>query len=459
MDRASLQDSRVTLLGLGRFGGGVAAAKYLVRSGARLTILDQARPDSLNEALRSIASLPLEAIRLGKEAAVERFQADLLVVNPAVPWNHPLVLEARRRNIPVTTEVALFLADCPAEVIGVTGSNGKSSTTSMIGHLLAPALAEQGGHGRVHVGGNIGGSLLDVLSEIQPHDWIVLELSSFQLHYFDSGIPRPRIVVMTNFVPNHLNWHGSMDHYAESKRKIFSHHERAQLLIYHQEAPGLSRWSFPEHLRRIEPVSAEASKGLERYGKHQVENGRLAVTAARTAARWPNCHRGFPSDLEGSSVLSSFPKRLYDWSPPPMRLQPIGQIRGCPLYNDSASTTPESSIAAMTTLSGGWFLIGGMDKGANYDPLLRVLKRQAKGVAFFGQIGRRFRDRLRTSFPHFPMIYREKFPDALPWIFEKAEPPDPIVFSPACAGLDQFQNYRERGMAFERAVATWKALF
>jgi UDP-N-acetylmuramoylalanine--D-glutamate ligase len=356
----------------------------------------------------------------------------------------------------VTTEVALFLKACPAKVVGVTGTNGKSSTTSMVAHLLGRCFEEESSPRRVFAGGNLGGSLLDRLPEIAPSDWVVLELSSFQLHYFDASIPRPSIVVLTPCVANHLNWHGSMEHYIGSKQKIFASRGTSQFLVCDRTASEAATRDLPEGVLPLQTVPADHLGCLASLGAHQVRNAQLAVPAAMAVGRVEalcNVQGRLEEEVEEGEKIRYWVSRFSGWSPPPMRLQPIGMLRRHPLFNDSASTTPESSEAAATALPGGWFLIGGADKGANYDSLIRTLALQAKGAAFFGTIGPSLFRIMRRRFPTFPTFYHQGFQKGLRWILEHAESEEPVVFSPGCAGWDQFLHYRRRGEIFEEFVS------
>ncbi|MCA9005948.1 MAG: UDP-N-acetylmuramoyl-L-alanine--D-glutamate ligase, partial [Planctomycetaceae bacterium] len=203
----------VTLLGLGKFGGGVATVRFLVEKGARVTVLDSKPAEVLQESIRQLENCADVTFQLG-DSSTELPATQLLVVNPAIPPDHALLKNAAQQQIPVTSEMELFWQLNPGRVIGVTGSNGKSTTTAMIHSILKSAGR------RCWLGGNIGISLLPELEQIQPDDWVVLELSSFQLEALNRIQVSPHIAVVTNFSPNHLDWHQTLAHYRHSKQTI-----------------------------------------------------------------------------------------------------------------------------------------------------------------------------------------------------------------------------------------------
>ena len=214
-----LYGQRATVMGLGRHGGGVGAARYLAEQGARVTVTDLADADALADSLDELAGAGIERFHLGGHREADFTEADLVVVNPAVRPDNPFVELARTAGARITSEIELFLDACPAPVIGVTGTTGKSTTAAMI----AAALDAAGR--RSWLGGNIGRSLLADLPRIRSDDWVVLELSSFQLHWLGENVRWPRLAVLTNFAPNHLDWHGSVEHYRQSKQRLLDHAE------------------------------------------------------------------------------------------------------------------------------------------------------------------------------------------------------------------------------------------
>ena len=286
-------------MGLGRHGGGLAAARYLAEQGAVVTVTDLADAAALAESLSALADVPIAQFHLGGHRETDFIFPDLIVVNPAVRPDSPWVA-ARAASAQITSEIELFLAACPAPVIGVTGTAGKSTTASMIAAIIRAA-------GRpVWLGGNIGRSLLGELPRIGPDDRVVLELSSFQLHWLSEAARWPRWGVLTNFAPNHLDWHGSVERYRAAKQRLLDHAE---------DCPSWDDCDLP-------PLSVP--------GRHNRANAALAAGAA--------CAAG--------ADRAAVERGLADFAALPHRLEFAAEIAGRTFYDDSKATTPEAAIAA-----------------------------------------------------------------------------------------------------------------
>jgi UDP-N-acetylmuramoylalanine--D-glutamate ligase len=209
----ALEGKRVTVLGLGLFGGGLGVTRFLVQNGARVTVTDAKSENELRESVEQLKSLPV-TLRLGGHDDLDFQDADLVIVNPAVPETHPCLRLAKA----LETEMNLFFKLCRAErMIGVTGSNGKTTTTTLIGEILKKYPR------RPWIGGNIGGSLLESLADIEPEHLVLLEISSFQLENLGAIQQSPSIGAVLNVSPNHLDRHGTMENYIAAKRQIVTH--------------------------------------------------------------------------------------------------------------------------------------------------------------------------------------------------------------------------------------------
>ncbi len=217
--------ARVTVMGLGLFGGGVGVTRYLARHGARVTVTDLRNEEQLSESIQSLKDVPV-TFHLGEHVEEDFCDADFVVVNPAVPENSPWLAKAKL----LESELNLFLKLCPSKrVVGVTGSNGKTTTTSLTGEMIRKAGES------VYVGGNIGGSLLDSVDQMTPEDVIVLELSSFQLDQMRVLKRSPAVAGMLNLTPNHLDRHGTMENYVAAKRQIFSFQSEGDWKILNED--------------------------------------------------------------------------------------------------------------------------------------------------------------------------------------------------------------------------------
>ena len=228
---------RVTVMGLGAFGGGVGAVRFLVNRGAIVTVTDLRSAEELSDSLGELAETPPYRIRWGPHDEADFRDAELIVVNPAIRRDHPLLALAERQGIPLTSEMNLFWRHQRGTLLGVTGSNGKSTTAALLHAMLV-----QSGR-RVWLGGNLGRSLLPAIEEIHSDDLVVLELSSFQLTDLDRIQASPHIAVVTNFSPNHLDWHPNLDHYRWAKQTILRWQTNADVAVLNADDADVCGWS------------------------------------------------------------------------------------------------------------------------------------------------------------------------------------------------------------------------
>ena len=317
----SLVNRRVSVIGLGLFGGGVGVTRWLCGQGARVTVSDQADESQLAESIRALDGLDI-TLHLGAHREEDFLNADLLVVNPAFPKDHPLLQKAA--TVPRTSEINLFLQRCPARVVGVTGSVGKSTTTAMAGEILAKKFT-------THVGGNIGRSLLEDLPNIQPDHVVVLELSSFQLEDLPLIAASPHLSLITNFAPNHLDRHGTMDAYADAKKNIFRYQNPDDVLILNRSEGATGSWAdeAPGRVCWFNPASEPFE--LSVLGAHNQTNAQAAFAIARQF--------GVDRNLAAEA--------LKRFSGLPHRLQLVAEKNGVRYYNDSKCTTPSGAIVAL----------------------------------------------------------------------------------------------------------------
>ncbi|NUQ64686.1 MAG: UDP-N-acetylmuramoyl-L-alanine--D-glutamate ligase [Pirellulales bacterium] len=422
-----LEGRRVTVMGLGHFGGGVAAARWLARSGAVVTVTDLASEKTLLEPLRSLAGVQIANYRLGGHRDEDFRHADLVVVNPAVRPENPFLQVASAAGVPLTSEMEIFLAACPARVIGVTGTNGKSTTAAMTAAIL------RADGRRVHLGGNIGRSLLGSVDRIAPDDWVVLEISSFQLRYLSAGTRFPEAAVVTNCAPNHLDWHGTFANYAADKQRILTGQKEDGLAVLNTLDPEVATWAKLVPSRQLPPLPLDEIPELSVPGRHN----RVNAACAAAAALGIGCAQA--SIVAG---LASY-RALRD------RLELVAVIGARKFYNDSSSTTPESTIAALDAIEGPmWLLAGGSDKGADFGPMAEAIAARATGAALYGAVREGLRTKIVQSRSTFPCTAVDTMDDGLRWCWRRSRPGESIVLSPGCASKDQFQNYRARGEHF-----------
>ncbi len=453
------QGQRVTVMGLGSFGGGVGAVRFLVEHGARVVVTDLRTENELADSLNQLdADWPIE-LRLGKHVESDFRNSDLIVVNPAVPTDSHFLKVARSAGVPLTSEMNLFWQHNRGRVIGVTGSNGKSTTTALIHSALEAAGV------RCWLGGNIGNSLLPRIDDILPADWVVLELSSFQLDDLDRLQASPDIAVVTNFSPNHLDRHGSLDAYRRAKQTIVRWQTSEQIAVLNHNDADVALWpttarrlTFGKHDRGNYGSYLRASETIFRLdgretaipilehlrlpGSHNLRNAQAAACAALAA--------GIPA----SAVCEGF----GNFRGLPHRLQFVAEVDGRKFYNDSLATTPESVAAALDAFDEPVVLLaGGYDKQVALDDFAAAIANKTKAVALMGQTAASLAAGL-TEFgnpsakPLLPHAVCTSFGQAFDWAIGHSTPGDVVLLSPGCASYDWFRNFAERGARFTELV-------
>ena len=236
-----VRGKRVTVFGLGRFGGGIAVSRWLAGQGAHVLVTDKDPAEKLAGSVAQLSGADVQ-FRLGEHREEDFTRADLVVASPAVPPHNPYLVAARDAGVPVTTEIRLFVERCPATVFGVTGTKGKSTTSAMLGEILRRRF-------KTFVGGNIGGSLLAQLDEIASTDFIVLELSSYMLEHLRAARWSPHVAVVTMIGTDHLEWHGSAEAYIDAKKNLLRFQRPDDYAVLNGDDPGALAFAVPRRVR------------------------------------------------------------------------------------------------------------------------------------------------------------------------------------------------------------------
>jgi UDP-N-acetylmuramoylalanine--D-glutamate ligase len=459
MDSMTFAGKRVTIMGLGYFGGTIGLARYLVAQGAQVTVTDLKSAPDLEDSLAALEGLPVRFV-LGRHEHTDFTDVDLVFASPAVREDSPYLITARACGVPIDTEMNLFMRLCRGSVIGVTGSNGKTTTTSLIGAMLRTVYPH------THVGGNIGRSLLPEVASIGPGDPVVLELSSFQLEDLSAVGRSPHIALLLNLSPNHLDRHGSMEQYLAAKMQIFAYQGPEDVALLNADDPQLQpvvrelrsqcRFFSCERLvengtclngdRLLVAHSGRHSEICRRQdipllGRHNVANVLAAVAAADA---W-----GVP--------LAAMRAAIRAFAGVEHRLERVRERAGVSFYNDSIATSPTATLAALAAIRQPiWLIAGGYDKGISFRALGEAIVQRVKGVCLIGSTAPQIAEAIGAAQrpgQSLPVItFCSALADAVRVAADAATPGDVVLLSPACASYDQFRNFVERGRLFKQLV-------
>ncbi len=444
-----LKNKRVLVVGLGK--SGIAAARFLKARGAQVTVSD-IRPAGL------IAELPalLDAgimVETGSHGLLTFRRQDLIVVSPGVPSNTPELTTVRAIGIPIIGEMELGSEFLQGQIVAITGSNGKTTTTTLIGEILKangkPAL----------VGGNIGRPVVDMVAESTPESWSVLEVSSFQLETIQSF--HPRIALVLNITPDHLDRHGSFEAYAAAKTRITENQTADDFLILNAEdeptklvaaktkaqiywfsarrqvkqgafVHGESILFRAKEGGEVEPIMPVAEIPLA--GAHNVENVLAAVCAARLAG------------VEAKTIREA----VAAFHAVEHRLEFVREFNGVRWFNDSKATNVDATAKAVEAFPGGiWLILGGKDKDSDYSTLSPLLRARVKAVITIGSAAEKIESHLAGVVKIERAGTMER---AVAWAQKEAKAGDVVLLAPACSSFDQFENYEHRGRVFKQLV-------
>ncbi len=417
-----MKGKRVTVAGLGHFGGSVAAARWLVEQGANVLVTDTASPEKLAEQCAQLEGLSIE-FRLGEHRSEDFTSPDLVVASPAIPPSNQYLQAAHNAGVPVTTEICLLVERCPARIFAVTGTKGKSTAATLLHRMLSRKF-------KTWLGGNIGGSLLPDLPNMSKDDVVVLELSSFMLHYLDETQFAPSVAVVTMLAADHIEWHGSLEAYTAAKAAITRHQTVADRLILDFHSPRC------RELADISPAEViwfgnglDPELSLRIPGKHNQRNAQAALAAAQTA--------GITVDEAQQEVV--------DFAGLPHRLELVHESGGIRFFDDSIATIPQAAVAALGAFEPKTVIqiVGGCDHGLDIFDMCSALTAHSKAVLCIGATGAELKQRLGDCAHHCidlkSAMHRAK---------DIAARGDVVLLSTGYKSFDQFTNYEQRGFAF-----------
>jgi UDP-N-acetylmuramoylalanine--D-glutamate ligase len=442
-----LEGKRVLVVGLARTG--VATALFCAARGARVTATEARGEPTLGEVAQRLRDAGCK-LEFGGHSNEIFLAQDLIVPSPGVPASLPGLAAAQAARIPVWSEIELASRFLRGRLVAITGSNGKTTTTSLVGHILKEASLP------VIVAGNIGTPVISRVQDSTEKTVTVAEVSSFQLELIDTM--RPAIAVFLNLTPDHIDRHGSFESYARAKARIFENQtERDAAVVnaddaeskrYAPEKPQLYWFSRTKRVasgafvhdgqivfrREGQDVPLLNLADIHLRGQHNVEN---ALAAAATT---------FLLGVEPAAIaqgVRTFPGVEH-------RLEFVARIRGVDFFNDSKATNVDAAVKAIEAFSEGLLVIlGGKDKGSSYAPLAELLRQRGRHAFLIGAAAEKIESELKGAVP---LTQAGTLDRAIAMAFECARPGDTVLLAPACASFDQFENYEHRGRVFKQLV-------
>ncbi|MGP8155126.1 MAG: UDP-N-acetylmuramoyl-L-alanine--D-glutamate ligase [Smithella sp.] len=444
---------KIVIIGMGKTG--IAAARFLGKQGAKVVVTDEKSFDQWDGEFKQIAKE--KWLKIGDYKASVLKGANMVVPSPGVPPDNDLLIEARKKNISVVSEIELAYRFVKVPIIAVTGTNGKTTTTTLLGEIL------QSSGTKTFIGGNIGNPLIEYAETSQEDDFIVAEISSFQLQWIEKF--RPFIAILLNITCDHINYHGSFDEYRRIKARIFANQIKTDFAILNaadQEQDSIADATYAQILKfssndvlprgifiknnnivlRMPGTPDTPDTNEEKYplsiinlpGLHNVEN----VMAAIMAARLCGC-----SQENIITTVTAF-RGL------PHRIEFAGEKNSIKFYDDSKGTNVGSVARALETFAQPVILLlGGRDKDGDFESLKPLLKTKAKKIILFGEA----RDRIASLIgENMSVLKKTGLREAIQSAYKDAQSGDVVLLSPGCASFDEFANYKERGDFFKDEV-------
>ncbi|MFA4016004.1 MAG: hypothetical protein RUDDFDWM_001105 [Candidatus Fervidibacterota bacterium] len=451
---SELKGKRIGIVGLGETGS--ALARKLLSWGAEVIAVDAKPLEQLKkrEEIEKLSRSGLKVIT-GKDEAEELYKCDMVVISPGVRPDKPFILSLRRNGVKVTGEVELAYALCKGRIIAITGTNGKTTTTTLTHHILS--------HCKINafLVGNIGEPAISIVDLTDENTWLVMEVSSFQLMTCENF--RPHIGVITNIAEDHLDWHTSADEYLLAKAKMIEKQQDEDFSVLNIDDDGVQKvlgvgkgkrvfFGFNNTIAHVAPDGEEIVAripyvGLDKVslfnlsdfkmpGKHNLLNAMAASTAALLV--------GAPADGIREAISS--------FKGVPHRLELIGEFNGVRFINDSAATTPHATLHALLSVNPPVIWIGGgLSKNLNFGLLTEALRERVKRAILIGLSKDELCCVLKAL--NIPFEVAETLSEAVMSALRTAKPGDTVLFSPACASLDMFEDYKQRGEQFKAIVA------
>jgi UDP-N-acetylmuramoylalanine--D-glutamate ligase len=442
-------NKRVLVVGLGK--SGVASALFLKAHGARVTVSDTKPQDELKNEIPLLLDQGIAVETGGHGERTFRGQ-DLIVVSPGVPVDAPPLVQARALGEKVIGEIELAAEFFPGKIIAITGSNGKTTTTTLAGEILAA------GGVSTAVGGNIGTPAISLVERATAETTAVLEVSSFQLETIQKF--RPRIAVVLNVTPDHLDRHRTFATYTDAKARIFENQQAGDFAVLNADDPTCIEMAartraqvFLFSRKREVQQGAYVHQGqvLFRDSKGQREIMLLSEIPLKGAHNVENVLAAVCVGALSGIDPGKIRKAVASFKAVEHRLEYVATIRGVEYYNDSKATNVDATIKALESFPANIHLIlGGKDKGSDYSVLNELLRQRVKRVYTIGAAAGKIESQIKGA----EIVHAETLENAIKRASESAQPGDVVLLAPACASFDQFRSYEHRGKVFKDVVRT-----
>lgn len=460
MTETNWKGKRVVVVGAARQG--LALAHYLARHGAQVILNDRRSPEEMQPQIAELAPFGVEWVLGGHPLEVLDQRPEMVCVSGGVPLDNPIVATAARSGIRLSNDTQLFLEAVPCKTVGITGSAGKTTTTTLVGRIAQSGST--GAYRRVWVGGNIGDPLINYLDDMQPSDLAILEISSFQSELMTVS---PNVAAILNITPNHLDRHSTMEAYSAAKAQVLLHQSAEDVAILGRDDPGA--WGLASSVRgRLfsfgfsplpdgqdgayvendkfflreggQTVRLPVEDAIELRGSHNAAN----VLAACAITHAAGCT---PEEMLGG---------IQGFRGVPHRLEFVRTWRGAQWYNDSIATAPERTMAAIHSFGGPLIvMLGGRDKDLPWEELTRLVRQRVDHVVLFGEAAEKISTALGQRIPGsrpYSVTRVETCRDAVTAASRLAQPGFVVLFSPGGTSYDEFKDFEERGERYRQWV-------
>jgi UDP-N-acetylmuramoylalanine--D-glutamate ligase len=443
-----LNNKRVLVVGLGK--SGVASALFLKKRGARVTVSDAKPQEQLGEEIPILLDHGI-IVETGGHGERTFHGQDLIVVSPGVPADSPSLAQARTLGEPVIGEIELAAQFLPKNIVAITGSNGKTTTTALTGEIIAA-----GGY-PTHVGGNIGTPAISLVDAVHTDSVIVLEISSFQLETIQTF--RPKVAIVLNVTPDHLDRHRTFETYVDAKARIFENQQADDFAVLNADDPvcvGLAArtraqvfW-FSREKEVKQGASLRDGRILFRDSSGQQEIMLASEIPLKGAHNLENVLAAVCAGLLMKCAPERIRAAVRNFKAVEHRLEYVATIRGVEYYNDSKATNVDATIKALESFPANVHLIlGGKDKGSDYTVLNDLLRRRVKRVYTIGAAAEKIESQIKDAAE---IVHAESLDNAVKQASATAQPGDIVLLAPACASFDQFRSYEHRGKIFKDLV-------